>query len=407
MKISQSGQAGLQIHGVRLPARTGAYNLVIRDEKVADIEKSTDRAAAQWLALPGLVNLHAHADRSFVNVTKRPASLRQAVEMSSSCRRNFTVEDVTRRATKFAKRSLNHGVTRLRTHTDVDPLVEMRSMEALGSVKDQMSAQLDVEIVAFSTSKNDLLSHQGRDRLEHAVGQGADIVGAGLNSSEQPVEALSKLFNLAEKFSLPVDLHMDEHLSTADSLTPKLIEMVLAHGLQGRVSLSHGCVLAAFDAVTSARCIDGLARAEITVIALPETNLFLQDRGAGTPKRRGITLAHELLSAGVKVRLGTDNVRDWFYPFGDGDMLTTALIASIAMHIDDPEILLDLICDGRRDFYVGDAADLTLVLADSVDECLARRPAGRITLKGGKIVSDPLTGSSPTDAEIYCDSPLK
>ena len=66
-------------------------------------------------------------------------------------------------------------------------------------------------------------------------------------------------------------------------------------------------------------------------MALPETNLLLQDRGEASPLRRGVTLSASCWRPGVEVRLGTDNVRDWFFPFGDADMLDTALFAAIAV----------------------------------------------------------------------------
>ena len=149
------------------------------------------------------------------------------------------------------------------------------------------------------------------------------------------------------------------------------------------------CVLATLDATAASRLIEKLARAGVTVVALPAANLFLQDRGDRSPIRRGLTLARELLAAGVGVRCGTDNVRDWFYPFGDGDMLETALLAAIAAHLDDPADFIAAICDGRRAIEEGDAADLVLIPASSFDDALARRPTARIVFKAGRQVAGP------------------
>ena len=135
--------------------------------------------------------------------------------------------------------------------------------------------------------------------------------------------------------------------------------------------------------------IDKLARAEITVVALPETNLFLQERGERTPIRRGITLIRELLAGGVTVRLGTDNIRDWFFPFGDGDMLETARIAAIAAHLDDEAQLIAAICDGRGTIEEGSVADLVLLRVSSFDDALAQRPAERMVFKAGRQVAGP------------------
>ncbi len=91
----------------------------------------------------------------------------------------------------------------------------------------------------------------------------------------------------------------------------------------------------------------------------------------------------------MKVRLGTDNICDWFFPFGDGDMLETARMAVIASHLDDVPQLLAAACDGRRAIEEGNVADLVLVQASSFDDALARRPSERIVFKAGRQVAGP------------------
>lgn len=389
--MSRNREADLTINGINLPLRDGPHAMVIREAVILSVEADTQtRCGPRWLALPGLVNLHAHADRAFTAPEARPSSLADAIEMSGKARSLFTVADVTSRASRFFQRSIMHGVTRVRTHTDVDPLVELRSIEALCGLREAMAARLTIDIVAFSTAKNDLLSAAGSDRLKAAMEMGADLVGAGLNFSDAPARSIAVLLDVAERYGAPVDIHMDEHLAPDRMLIPRLIEAVLARDLRGRVTLSHACVLSALDAADAARLIDGLAKSQITVVALPESNLFLQDRGGGTPVRRGITLVHELARAGVEVRLGTDNVRDWFFPYGDGDALETAYVAAVSAHMDDPRALLAALCDGRADIKAGDAADLVLIPADSLDDALARRPSGRVTIKAGQVVSGTL-----------------
>ena len=177
---------------------------------------------------------------------------------------------------------------------------------------------------------------------------GAGLIGASLNASADPARALAALLDLAERTGLPVDIHLDEHLEPHRMLAGMVADAVIARGLQGRVTLSHLCVLATLNPKIAGEVVRKLARAAVVVAALPETNLFLQDRGEASPIRRGVTLIRELREAGIEVRLGTDNVRDWFFPFGDADMLDTALFAAIAGHLDDPAELIAAICGGRR-----------------------------------------------------------
>jgi len=122
------------------------------------------------------------------------------------------------------------------------------------------------------------------------------------------------------------------------------------------------------------------------VIVQPALNLYLQDRGNGTPRVRGLSLVQELVEAGVPVRFGSDNVGDVFYPYGDADPLESAFLAAIAAHLDDEDVLLAGICDGRTRIEAGDPADLVLLDADSFRDALARRPESRTVLRGGTAV---------------------
>jgi cytosine deaminase len=92
------------------------------------------------------------------------------------------------------------------------------------------------------------------------------------------------------------------------------------------------------------------------------------------------------LRAGVAVRFVTDNVRDWFFPFGDADPLATGYVGAIATHVDAPEELASLMCGGRGRIEVGEVADLVLVPAASFDEAIGRRPAGRVLVRRGQPV---------------------
>jgi cytosine/creatinine deaminase len=375
------------IGAVALPGRSGVHSLTVRNGKIAAIDAAEQPIEATRVALPGLVNLHAHADRAFTAQSLRPRSLADAVAASAAARAAFTVDDVATRALRLFESSLGHGVTRIRTHTDVDGIVEMRSMQGVLAAKKQLAGKIDVEVVAFSTSKNDLAEMGAAARLKNALALGADLIGASLNASTDPPRALTALLDLAEASGLPLDIHLDEHLEPHRMLCGQVADAIIARSLQGRVTLSHLCVLSALNPKIAGELIKKLARAQVTVVALPETNLYLQDRGEDGAMRRGLTLVRELRAAGVDVRLGTDNVRDWFFPFGDADMLDTALVAAIAAHLDDEAELIAAICGGRRAVEEGMPADLVLVRGTGFDDALARRPADRTVFKAGRQVA--------------------
>jgi cytosine/creatinine deaminase len=371
---------------VALPSQDGSFAVRLEGNKIAAVERVGDEAAS-WFAMPAPMNPHAHADRAFSVAASRPLSLRDAVEAASVARQAFTVEDVSRRARLFFERSLEHGTAHVRTHTDVDPVVGLRSIEGVMAARRDVAPRLGVDVIAFSTSRNDLSEATNVARLDEALTLRPDYIGASPNASRDPARAIERLLDLAERRDLPIDLHIDEHLDPTLMLIPLVAEAIIARGLIGRVIFSHACVLSVLEAKDLNRAIDLILRAGATVIALPETNLLLQGRGAGAPRARGITTFRELVAAGVSVRLGTDNVRDWFYPFGDGDLLETALIGAISMHIDDETALIGAICDGRSGLEVGDFADLLIVPSTNFHDAVARRPGRRVLIRRGEIIS--------------------
>lgn len=379
----------LCVIGIAMPDRQGLFDLTVRAGRVAGIVPSACRGPADWIVMPALTNFHAHADRAFTASAARPASLADAVARANAERGLFSYEDIRDRAVKFFRRSVGHGAAKIRTHTDVDRIVGMKSLTAVLDARAIVAEEIDVEVVAFSNARNDLLAPGARNRLIEATHKGVRLIGAVPALSTAPQRSLEAVLDLAAEYNLDVDLHLDEHLDVGAALIEPAIQGVIARGLQGRVAVSHVCVLAAMSSDASRQALDGMARAGMTLVVLPELNLYLQDRGAGAPRRRGLAPVAEALVAGVSVRLGTDNVRDWFYPYGDGDMLDTARIAALALQLGEPSQLLPMLCEGRLAISAGDPADLLLVNATSFDDMLARRPAGRVLIRKGRIVTPP------------------
>lgn len=375
----------MKISGVVLAAGPSTpVMLEIQGGRIADICAQPD-AQVQWVALPPLANMHAHIDRAYTCTSGRPKSLADAISQAADYRRNASQAHITDRARRFVRNSLQYGVVMIRTHTDVDPLIGLRSMTALLAMKRECTDLCQIEIVAFANAANDLADPGACARLEEAMSMGADWVGAAPAFSKEPKKAIENACRIAARYGKGIDLHLDEHLNAQQTLFHALIPMVLDHGLVAKVAISHGCSLILADASERMQILGKMQQASATLISLPETNLFLQDRAAGmTPVRRGITLIQEALGQGVAVRLGTDNVRDWFYPYGDGDMITTAYVAAIAAQLDSPVQLIKAICNGRDLLRVGDRADFVLLPATSVEQAISVLNSRREVWIGGK-----------------------
>jgi cytosine deaminase len=336
--------------------------------------------------MPALVNMHAHANRSFAVEGHRPQSLAGAVDAANRERATLTVEDIRVQAARLFQRSIEHGVASIRTHTDIDRVTGMRAIDGVRAAAGDFGSALDVEVVAFASAGADPVRPETQSLFAQAVARGAALLGAVPALCDNPEASLDALLDQALALDVPVDVHLDEHLNASKALIERLVEGSRRRGLQGRVSVSHACVLSAMPRDDARRLLDRMAEAQVTLIVLPELNLYLQGRGIGSPRERGLAPVADALAAGVAVRFGTDNVRDWFFPFGDGDMLETGYVGAIASHVDAAADVTALICGGHRGIHIGDVADLVLVPCASFDEAIARRPAGRMLLRRGQVV---------------------
>ena len=376
------------IHAVALCDRAGNFNITLSGDRVESIESAAAAAAPQWLLMPAFVNAHAHANRAFGAASRRPSSLQDAVESARQERATASVDDIQRRARHLFERSLVHGTARIRTHTDVDAISGMRAMEGVLNAVADLGDAIDVEIVAFANASADPTLAATRDLFTEAVRLGAKLIGAVPALYAEPSLAVDAVLDLAVRLDVAVDFHLDEHLEVEASLLDQVARGTVKRGLQGRVTVSHACVLSVMGDDGLSRMLGQMAEARITLIVLPELNLYLQGRGNGSPRQRGIAPVLEAVRAGVAVRFGTDNVRDWFFPFGDADLLETGYIGALGTHLDAPGGLTAALCGGRQDVRVGDAADLVLIPATSFDDALARRPGGRVLIRRGRQIPD-------------------
>lgn len=372
------------IHSVALCDRAGSFDITLNGDRIESVVLAATGATPQWLVMPAFVNSHAHANRAFAAPARRPRSLADAVEAARLERTKATADGIRDRAKRLFERSLVHGTARIRTHTDVDTTTGMRAMEGVLAAAREIGDAIDVEIVAFANAAADPARSTTRDLLTEAVRLGAKLIGAVPALCREPSRTVDALLDLAVHLDVDVDFHLDEHLEVEASLLEWVAKATLERGLQGRVTVSHACVLAAMSDDAANRTLERMAEARITLVVLPELNLYLQGRGSGSPRERGIAPVLEALRAGVPVRFGTDNVRDWFFPFGDADLLETGYIGALGSHLDAPRELTAALCGGRRRVRVGDMADLVLIPASSFDDALARRPGCRVLVRRGR-----------------------
>lgn len=289
------------------------------------------------LLLPAYIDTHVHLDKVLIRdeLTEHDGTLRGAIDSIHEAKSSYSVEDVRRRAREVIERSVLTGTTRLRSHVDVDTVGGLVPLQGVLAAARDCADIADVQTIAFP--QEGILRDAGAaDLMVVAMEDGADVVGGmphwEIGEHDQRAH-VQFCFDLAQRFDADLDMHVDETDDGNVRTLAMVVEETERRGWQGRVTAGHVCALAAADDAYADQVIAGCARAGITVVSNPVTNLVIQGRGDRGLVRRGTTRVRELMAAGVNVAFGQDCVKDGFYPFGRGDMLEVALVSAHTTHL--------------------------------------------------------------------------
>lgn len=350
---------------------------------------------------------HAHLDKSQSWDAIQPpfGDLERAIDSWHAYAVTLDEDDTLRRARSTALRMLASGITAVRTHVDLlrgdDALTGVR---ALVRLRAELAGLMDIELVALGgpTVPDEV--------FEAALDAGVDLVGGAPHLADDPIADLERLIALARRRDVGLDLHTDESLEGFDTLAAYAAAVTGWH----RPRTAGHCVRLSMMAETQLDALaDGIRTADIGIVALPITNLYLQGWGVDRAIPRGIAPIGRLKAAGVRVAAGADNVRDPFNPVGRCDHLETASLLVSAGHL-APDDAMDAVTVGARDVMglplagpvAGARADLVAIKADSLGEAVAFASADRVVIHRGRLVSR-TTVSTETAASVALPVPTR
>jgi cytosine/creatinine deaminase len=303
-------------------------------------------------------------------------------------------EDVLGRARRAAVATVAHGATAIRSHVDVGEGIELRALDALLRLRDELQDAIHLEIVALvSRPITGTAGADNRSFLRGALEMGADLVGGAPHADPDPPGALEFCVAAAAQFARPMDLHMDETLDPAAAGLPQLARIV-SEGFPHPVTASHCVSLGVQTSEIQAQWARAVAEAGIAVVTCPQTNLFLQARDRATAPPRGLTAVRALMEAGVVVAGGGDNIQDPFNPMGRADPLETAALLVVAAHL-LPDEAFEAVSGRVRTVMglpavrvePGAPAELMAIAAGSVREALASGTEERMVVGRGRILA--------------------
>ncbi len=357
---------------------------------------------------PCPVDIHTHLDKGHIwpRAANPDGTFWSALETVRADReRHWSAPDVRARMAFGLRCAFAQGTCAIRTHLDSIPPQAEITWPVFAELRAEWAGRVALQAVSLAMSEH-YRGPEGRDLADLVAAHGGILGLVPLVGPELDAD-LDRFFALAIERGLEIDCHVDESLDPGARTLDHLARAALRNGYRGRILVGHCCSLSTREPAEVAATIDLLLEAGIGVVSLPMCNLYLQDRAAGrTPRRRGVTLLHELAAAGVPVMLASDNCRDPFYAYGDHDLVEVFREGVRIAHLDHPigawpravsrtpADWMGLGPAGR--LAVGAPADLVIFEGRSWSEVLSRPESGRTVLRAGR----PIDRRLPSYAEL-------
>lgn len=372
-------------------------DIAVRNGRIAAIGSDLPAApgdevidARGCLVIPGLVDAHAHIDKTLWGTPWHPhqagPTLMDKIQNERQVLDSLGLAPEVQSA-RLLRRLIACGTTHVRTHVDVGPDVGLTHLHGVQAMRERHRDWIDIDFVAFP--QTGVMIRPGTlDLLEQAVRDGAQVIG-GLDPvgvDRDPKGQLDGIFAIAGRHGCGVDIHLHDRGDLGAVTIEMIAERTRSLGLAGKVAISH------------AFCLGGVepARLESLIALLLENDIAIMTHAPSGPTPfPPVRLLHE---RGVRLFTGSDGIRDTWSPLNNGDMLERAyLLAYRSGFRDDPgiEIALRMATYGGAQVMgvehyglaVGSAADLVLVEAETAAEAVAFHPARRLVLKRGHVVA--------------------
>ena len=391
-------------------------NAQLIDGSIVDI--ATENGLIAWIGTPSqspvvclkTINLdgyvlstsfvepHAHLDKAFLadRISNPAGDLMGAIRGLEAVRATITHEDLVERATRAVHLMSKNGVTSIRTHADTTISGGLSSVHALLEVKRNCAHFMDIQVaMLLEWPVTGMAGKEHQALARDAISVGIDVVGGCPHLDPDPRGAVEFFVNLAVESGLPLDLHADENMRPESCDLENLADIVLRDNFSHQMNASHCVALSTRSETDIDRIAAKVSAAGITVTALPQTNLFLQERGVSTNQARAITPIHRLQQAGVIVAAGADNLQDPFNLVGRADPLEIASLLMISTHVTADMAVQMISSDAHQAVHgiksaltVGQPANFVALPATNLRESIAMGPPDRIVVYGGVVIDN-------------------
>ena len=275
------------------------------------------------ILFPRFVEPHSHFDKSFtwLRFPNLKSDYENALSVNLEEHIMRTSNEVIQRAEHSLKLALKNGYRAIRTHVDTYDSQDQKIWPELFKLREKYYPLLALQFVALAPLE--FWSSEAGERLAINLKKSGDIIGGVVIppfNKQKIIQLLSNMILLANKYKLGIDLHIDESSVLPGAGIKLLLKTIKKLKCEVPITCSHLSSISLLNKNEITKLSKEIVENNIKVIALPMTNFWLLNRDKNAlPIIRPVAPIKQLQSSFVDVSVGSDNVQDPWYPFGNFD----------------------------------------------------------------------------------------
>ena len=314
-----------------------ADTLKVDDENLASVFIAWDKGIVSELKpinienkkpkkilFPRFVETHSHFDKSFTfgEFPNFKSNYQEALSINLEEHKTRSTSKVLERAEKSLNMALKNGYRAIRSHVDTYESQDKNIWNELFKLQKKYSSKLKLQYVALAPLE--FWDTPQGEELAKLFSKKKGILGGVLVppfvKKSKIKYFLSKTLLLANKYKLEIDLHIDESNIEPGAGIKVLLETIDKLNIKVPITCSHLSSILSLNNNEILNLGSKIAEKDIKVIALPLTNFWLLNRKEKmTSLNRPVAPIKQLQKSLVDVSIGSDNVQDPWYPFGNYD----------------------------------------------------------------------------------------
>ena len=348
------------------------------------------------ILFPRFVEAHAHFDKSFSwnNFPNLRSDYENALSVNLEEHITRTPKKVIKRAKKSLDYAINNGYRAIRTHIDTYLSQDDQIWNEIFNLRKEYTDLLELQFVALAPLE--FWGTLNGEILAKKLTKNNGLLGGVLVppfDKKSINSSLSNLLELAMRFNLGIDLHVDESSIQPGRGINLLLKTIDKLNCQIPITCSHSSSILLLKNKEIYKIGERIAEKNIKVIALPLTNFWLLNRDQHhNSLQRPVAPIKQLQKLFVDVSIGSDNVQDPWYPFGNFDpfyLMSHAMPMlqinpwdrlSLSAILNAPSRLLNLNWDGV--ISLGCPADFVVVEGNNWGDVFSTKLKRKVFIKG-------------------------